>query len=46
LLFTPSNVRRIAWNPALESYLTSHFTQIYESPNRLTLYVRKGLRTG
>jgi len=46
LLFTPSNVRRIPWNPALEAYLTSHFTQIYESPNRLTVYVRKGLHTG
>jgi hypothetical protein len=46
LLFTPSNVRRIAWTPELEAYLTSHFRQIYQSSNNLTLYVRKGLRTG
>ena len=45
-LFTRSNATRIAWSPALKAYLASHFTQIYQSPNRLTLYVRKGLRTG
>ena len=45
-LLTRSNVTRIAWSPALKAYLASHFTQIYQSPNRLTLYVRKGLRTG
>jgi hypothetical protein len=46
VLLTPSNVRRIAWPPSLQAYLASHFTQIYQSPNHLTLYVRKGLRTG
>ena len=45
-LLTRSNATRIAWSPALKAYLASHFTQIYQSPNRLTLYVRKGLRTG
>jgi hypothetical protein len=43
LLFTPSNVRRIAWNPALQAYLGSHFTWIYQSPNNLTVYKRNGL---
>jgi len=46
LLFTPSNVRRIAWNPELEAYLASHFREIYQSPNNLTVYVRKGVRSG
>ena len=46
VLLTPTNGRRIPWSRALHAYLTSHFTRIYESPNRLTVYVRKGLRTG
>jgi hypothetical protein len=41
VLLTPSNVRRIPWTPALKAYLTSQFTQIYESPKGLILYVRK-----
>ncbi len=30
----------------LEAYFASHFTQLYESPRRLILYVRKDLRAG
>ena len=41
-----ARVRRIAWTPELEAYLASHFRQIYQSPNNLTLYVRKGVRSG
>jgi hypothetical protein len=46
VILTPFDARRIPWNTELEAYLTSHFTQVYISPNRLTVYERKGLRTG
>ena len=46
VILTPSNRRRIPWDRELQAYLTSHFTQTYKSPNRLVVYVRKGLRTG
>ena len=46
VILTGTSNRRIAWTPALEAYLGSHFTQIYQAPHRLTVYVRKGLRTG
>jgi hypothetical protein len=46
VILTATNTRRIAWSPQLEAYFSSHFTQLYESPRRLTLYVRKGLRAG
>jgi hypothetical protein len=38
--------RRVPWTPQLKGYLASHFTQIYQAPHRLTVYVRKGLRSG
>jgi alpha-1,2-mannosyltransferase len=44
VILTATNIRRIAWTPQLEAYLASHFTQIYQSPRRLVLYVRKGPR--
>jgi hypothetical protein len=46
VILTATNGRRVAWTPALESYFASHFTQIYESPKRLVVYMRKGLHTG
>jgi len=46
VLLTPGNIRRIAWNPELKAYLASHFTQVYESPRRLVVYVRNGLHSG
>jgi len=46
VILTPSNRRRIPWDAELQAYLASHFTQTYKSPNRLVVYVRKGLRTG
>jgi hypothetical protein len=46
VLLTASNPRRIAWTPQLEAYLASHFSQVYQSPRKLTLYVRKGLHAG
>jgi hypothetical protein len=46
LVFTRSDVRRIAWSRELKAYLASHFTRIYRSPSHLAVYVRKGLRTG
>jgi alpha-1,2-mannosyltransferase len=46
VILTATNTRRIAWSPQLEAYFASHFTQLYESPRRLILYVRKGLRAG
>jgi hypothetical protein len=46
VILTATNTRRIAWSPQLEAYLSSHFTKLYESPRRLVLYARKGLRAG
>jgi hypothetical protein len=46
VLLTPSNRRRIPWTPALQAYLASHFTRVYESPNQIIVYARTGLRTG
>jgi hypothetical protein len=46
VILTATNTRRIAWSPQLETYFASHFTQLYESPRRLILYVRKDLRAG
>jgi alpha-1,2-mannosyltransferase len=46
VILTATNTRRIAWSPQLEAYFASHFTQLYESPRRLILYARKGLRAG
>jgi hypothetical protein len=44
VILTATNIRRIAWTPQLEAYLASQFNQIYQSPRRLVLYVRKGPR--
>ena len=46
VLLTASNPRRIAWSPQLEAYFASHFSQVYQSPSKLTLYVRHGLHAG
>ncbi len=46
VILTAISNRRIAWTPQLQAYLASHFSQIYQSPRRLTLYMRKGLRAG
>jgi hypothetical protein len=52
LLLTHASPVRIPWSRGLKAYLASHFTLIYQSPIQLnsskylTLYVRKGLRTG
>ena len=46
VILTGTNARRIAWTPQLQGYLASHFTQIYQAPHRLTVYVRKGLHPG
>ncbi len=43
VILTATNIRRIAWTPALDAYLANHFVRVYESPRRLILYVRKGL---
>jgi hypothetical protein len=43
LLLTHINARRIAWTPALRAYVAANFVQVYQAPDRLTLYVRKGL---
>jgi hypothetical protein len=43
VLLTGTNTRRIAWTPALDAYLKDHFVQVYRSPSKLVLYVRKGL---
>jgi hypothetical protein len=42
VILTATNHRRIAWSTALQAYLNDHFTQIYQSPRKLLLYVRKG----
>jgi hypothetical protein len=44
VLLTATSNRRVAWTPALQAYLNDHFVQVYKSPRRLLLYVRKGLR--
>jgi hypothetical protein len=46
VILTATNTRRIAWTTPLQDYLASHFRQVYESPRRLIVYVRKGLRAG
>jgi hypothetical protein len=46
VIITSTSGRRIPWDPQLRGYLASHFTQIYQAPRRLTVYVRKGLRPG
>jgi hypothetical protein len=46
VLLTQTNPRRIAWSPQLEAYFASHFHLVYESPRKLMLYVRNGLRAG
>jgi len=46
VIITAVSGRRIAWTPQLHAYLASHFTQIYQAPHRLTVYARKGLRSG
>jgi hypothetical protein len=46
VILTATNERRIAWSPQLQSYFASHFTQVYRSPRKLLVYVRKGLRAG
>jgi hypothetical protein len=46
VLLTATNTRRIAWSPQLEAYFASHFHVIYQSPRKLQLYVRNGLRAG
>jgi alpha-1,2-mannosyltransferase len=43
VILTATNTRRVAWTPALKAYLNDHFVQVYRSPRRLELYVRKGL---
>jgi hypothetical protein len=44
LILTATSGRRIAWTPALYTYLNDNFVQVYKSPRRLVVYVRKGLR--
>jgi hypothetical protein len=46
VILTATNTRRIAWSPQLEAYFAGHFSQLYESPRRLTVYARNGLRAG
>jgi len=46
VIITAVSGRRIAWTPQLHAYLASHFTQVYQAPHRLTVYARKGLRSG
>jgi alpha-1,2-mannosyltransferase len=46
LILTATNTRRIAWTPALVAYLNQDFTQVYRSPRKLLVYVRKGLHVG
>ena len=43
LILTSTNRRRIAWSPGLITYLNEHFVQVYRSPRKLLVYVRKGL---
>jgi alpha-1,2-mannosyltransferase len=43
VILTATNGRRIAWTPALQAYLKNHFVQVYRSPRKLLLYVRRGL---
>jgi hypothetical protein len=43
LILTATNTRRIAWTPALVAYLDQDFVQVYRSPRKLLVYVRKGL---
>ena len=43
VILTATNTRRIAWTPALDAYLNSHFVQVYRSPRKLLVYQRKGL---
>jgi hypothetical protein len=44
VILTATSIRRIAWSSQLDTYFAGHFTQLYKSPRRLILYVRKGLR--
>jgi hypothetical protein len=44
VILTATSVRRIAWSPQLKAYLASHFSKVYQSPRKLVLYARKGLR--
>jgi alpha-1,2-mannosyltransferase len=44
LILTATNGRRIAWSPALVTYLNDNFVRVYKSPRKLLVYVRKGLR--
>jgi hypothetical protein len=46
VLLTATNARRIAWSPQLKAYFASHFHVVYQSPRKLMLYVRDGLRVG
>ena len=46
VLLTATNQRRIAWSPQLEAYFANHFHVVYQSPRKLMLYVRNGLRAG
>jgi hypothetical protein len=46
LILTATNGRRIAWSPALVSYLNDNFVRVYKSPRKLLVYVRKGQRIG
>jgi hypothetical protein len=43
VILTATNGRRIAWTPALQAYLNDHFVQVYRSPRKLLLFMRKGL---
>jgi len=43
VILTATNMRRIAWTPALDAYLNDHFVQVYRSPRKLLVYARKGL---
>jgi hypothetical protein len=46
VILTATNQRRIAWSPQLQAYFASHFSQVYRSPRKLLVYVRKGLSAG
>ena len=42
VILTSTNRRRIAWTLPLQAYLNENFVQVYRSPRKLLLYVRKG----
>jgi hypothetical protein len=45
MILTATNGRRIAWTPTLHHYVDANFRLVYESPRKLLVYVRNGLRS-